>query len=287
MYEHAAPQLDKAEAAQDLSGVYAALRELSLDEFVHNTFFPDPSRPDLWMRLPQLPAEQIQRNYVGADGVRLEHMTAAFVRNLESYVDKAFGTRRGDLNILDYGCGWGRILRMMPWFTEPTRLYGVDPVAESLEHCAAGRVPGEFALCDPIPTGVPFEGVTFDVVYAFSVFTHLAERSSRAILQSVRRRISADGVFVITIRPVEFWPLVENVFGAERVREMERLHRSDEYAFLPVDHLHVDGEATFGDASWSFAYMARMAAECGWRVQAGWERSMVDPYQIVVGLRPI
>lgn len=34
--------------------------------------------------------------------------------------------------ILDYGCGWGRLLRLMNYYSDPDRVCGVDAMQESL-----------------------------------------------------------------------------------------------------------------------------------------------------------
>lgn len=289
MYDHLKPALDRAQAASNQEALYRSLSELPLEEFVYVMFWPDMDRPELHTRLPSLPPVEIQQHYVGADSARLEQMTAAFVENVRSILATRYSPSRlarRDLSILDYGAGWGRIARMMAYFTDPDNIRYVDPVPASLDWCQALGVPGQGALCDPIPEKIPFPDQTFDVVYSFSVFTHVSERVSRAILTAARARIADDGCFILTFRPIEFWPLVENAFGAEAIAGAVRDHEAGRYAFLATDHLAVGEEPTFGDSSWDFDYMAKMARETGWTLLPGWRRSPVDPYQIVVTLAP-
>ena len=289
MYNHLKPVLDRAQAAATEDGMYEILAELPLEEFVHALFMPDPAHPVLQARLPSLPPVEIQQHYVGADSARLEQMTSAFVENLRSTIVRRYSPERlvrRDLRILDYGAGWGRIARMMAFFTAPTNIRYVDPVQQSLDWCQALRVPGQGALCEPIPQAIAFDDETFDIVYSFSVFTHVSERVARAILKAARARIQPDGCFVLTIRPVEFWPLVEPAFGPEAIAQAQQAHMDGRYAFLATDHLAVGDEPTFGDSSWDFDYMALMAKDAGWKLEPGWRRSLVDPYQIVVTLTP-
>ena len=44
-----------------------------------------------------------------------------------------------------------------------------------------------------------------DMIYAYSVFTHLSEKTVRAAFDTLRGYIVRDGVLLITIRPKEYW----------------------------------------------------------------------------------
>ena len=78
--------------------------------------------------------------------------------------------------VLDFGCGWGRLTRMLARDVTPGQLYGCDPAQGILDVCRADRVPAELARSDFLPQRVPFDG-PFDLAFAFSVFTHLSERA--------------------------------------------------------------------------------------------------------------
>ena len=79
--------------------------------------------------------------------------------------------------VLDFGCGWGRLTRMLARDVAPGNLYGCDPAQGILDVCRADRVPAELARSDFLPQRVPFDG-PFDLAFAFSVFTHLSERAA-------------------------------------------------------------------------------------------------------------
>jgi len=63
---------------------------------------------------------------------------------------------------------------------------------------------GSFSLCEEVPSGPPVLGQKFDLIYSFSVLTHLSEDCHLAVLGSLRQAISNEGIFV-TIRPETFW----------------------------------------------------------------------------------
>lgn len=289
MYHHISDTLQRADefGQRNKDLIWAELRSLPIDDFVHAIYYKPSHFKNLYRLLPSLPSEADQNRWVGEAGPRLEQMTASFVRNFDLLVRAHFGdVIPKNMNILDYGCGWGRILRMMTRYSDPAFLYGVDPMSDSLDLCKSLGVSAHFAQCDSIPKNIAFDTTAFDIVYAFSVFTHLSEDTALAVLRAVRQRIADRGLMIVTIRPVEFWEVVEPRWGAETAREMERLHREDRYAFVPVTDLAVNGVPTYGDTSFSLTKLSALAHETGWKVSERYERSVVDPYQIIVSLTP-
>jgi hypothetical protein len=289
MYDHMTGILNAADdaAATDVGRMWSILRQLPIDDFLHVVYYKPAAYPNLFKRLPSLPDDQTQMNYVGESGPRLEQMTASFIRNFERLVSEWYGgSQPANPKILDYGCGWGRILRMMPRFTDVENLYGTDPMPLSKQLCEQLGVAATFAPCDPIPKRVAFDGVTFDIVYAFSVFTHLSEETAMAVLSAVRPRVAKTGTFIITIRPVEFWEVVAPRWGVAKTKQLEADHLADRYAFVPVEDLKFEGKFTYGDTSMSFKKLKDLADKTGWSFGGRYERSVVDPYQIVIPLKP-
>src|SRR5256885_1214144 len=83
------------------------------------------------------------------------------------------GTEIQDLGaLLDWGCGCGRVLRQ--WSGLPgTRVFGCDINPKMVEWCAANLELAEVSLTELEPP-LPYADSTFDLIYAFSVFTHLS-----------------------------------------------------------------------------------------------------------------
>ena len=91
----------------------------------------------------------------------------------------------------------------------------------------------------------------------------------------VRHVIPPDGLFIATIRPVEFWRV--SYRGPDRdsvALEMEKRHERDGYAF-------VQQSPHYGDVSVTVDFLRSLD---GWHV-LGVERSLNDNYQLVVSLR--
>ena len=105
--------------------------------------------------------------------------------------------------MLDFGCGWGRMLRFLARDVDPGDLYGCDPVEGILDVCRTTRVPANLARSEFVPERLPFDG-PFDLAYAFSVFTHLSERAHERCLRALHAALRPGGVLVVTVRPLEY-----------------------------------------------------------------------------------
>jgi len=265
----------------DLPETLSALRRMTLDEFgLLLLNLPNPELPHLSALLPRATPDEIQQKWTGASGEPLLQQSTAFVGFAALNYATLTGRNVREARVLDFGCGYGRLLRLMPYFVEPENLYGCDAWANSLGHAREAQLLAQLSLSDVFPADLPFEGTTFDFIYAFSIFTHLSERAASAALGAFRKRISPDGLAIITIRPPEFWPFI----GARRnadYSELAQAHRSVGFAFLNANPDVPD--AAYGDVSMSEAYLAEKFPE--WQV-ARIGHDPIDPYQVLVCLRP-
>lgn len=101
--------------------------------------------------------------------------------------------------LLDFGCGAGRFLRQVLDWAEVGEIYGCDLDQPMVEWAREN-------LCPPI-SGVDLNGFDpplpypddhFDVVTAFSVFTHLGANWAEWLLE-VRRVLKPDGILIASI----------------------------------------------------------------------------------------
>jgi SAM-dependent methyltransferase len=102
--------------------------------------------------------------------------------------------------VLDFGCGWGRLTRLMWREVEPGALCGCDPDPSILQICADTGVPGRLEFSAAVPDALPFDD-RFDLVYAFSVFTHLSEPAHLACLRAIHAGLAPGGLLIATVRP--------------------------------------------------------------------------------------
>jgi SAM-dependent methyltransferase len=98
--------------------------------------------------------------------------------------------------ILDFGCGCGRILRHWPAATH--ELWGTDYNAELVGWCERRlRKLGRFSVNEADPP-LAFEDRTFDLVYAYSVFTHFSRTQQRPWVLELARVLKPGGLLLLT-----------------------------------------------------------------------------------------
>lgn len=101
-------------------------------------------------------------------------------------------------DVLDFGCGCGRIGR---WIAQTVidsggRFVGTDLSPKLVSWCAA-NLPGHF-LANRLLPPLALPTASFDVVYAYSVFTHLRETSTRAWLTELARVLRPGSLALLT-----------------------------------------------------------------------------------------
>ena len=265
--------------------VWAELRKMSLDHF--GEFFiglPNPEYPALSRVLPSMASAEVQRNWTGNDGPALLRQTIDFTRSVEQNFWNLMGRRLAGERILDFGCGYGRIARLMYYFADPADMYCVDPWEESIRLCRESRMPGNFFVSDYLPQSLPVPEQQFGLIYAFSVFTHLSERATRTALDTLRRYVAPNGMLVITIRPEEYWRSAKvDPFSNVTADELLAKHRERGFAFAPHRRAPIDGDITYGDTSFTMEWLSMEFP--AWRVAAV-DRSPGDPFQVLLFLTP-
>jgi 2-polyprenyl-3-methyl-5-hydroxy-6-metoxy-1,4-benzoquinol methylase len=230
--------------------------------------------------LPAMPPEEVQKAWTGSAGVPLLEQSMGFIEVMAAGYARIAGRPLRGATVLDYGCGWGRLMRLMYAHIPPSRLYGCDPWSDSIELCRSHGVRGHLALSDYLPKSLPFGDTQFDLIYAYSVFTHLSERTCNTVLAALRQRIKPNGLLCITVRPGAYWRAHSS---DEAVRAaMSTSHRYKGFAFVAHDRAAIDGEITYGDTSISLDYMRTHWVE--WEIV---ETGVIsDEYQLVIFLRP-
>ena len=259
--------------------VFPLLRRLSVDEFGELMWsMPNPAFPALSAILPAMASPAVQEGWTGASGTPLLRQTTSFVRSVELAYARHRGRSLHGATILDFGVGYGRTLRMMYRFSDPERLWAVDAWDRSPNRWADVELPGIFHFSGTLPDRLPVEGTKFDLAYAVSVFTHLSPTAAEACLSAVREWMEPGGLFVLTVRPVDFWRRHAASKEADPAA-LRAQHRATGFAYLP--HAGAEGE-TYGDSSIAPAFFKRP----GWRVvDRDW--SAVDPFEMILVLQAV
>jgi SAM-dependent methyltransferase len=99
-------------------------------------------------------------------------------------------------NILDFGCGHGRVMRWLRAAFPNAKISGTDVSSDGLAFCAE-----EFGA-NTIPSGVDFEQLPQfprqDLIWAGSVFTHLSERDADFLLSNFMDWLAPWGIAVLS-----------------------------------------------------------------------------------------
>jgi SAM-dependent methyltransferase len=99
--------------------------------------------------------------------------------------------------VLDFGCGCGRVLRHLGSAFGGT-LDGTDRSVPAVEWCRSNLPFARFAVTPEAPP-LPFADGAFDVVYAFSVFTHLTPALQAAWMKEMSRILGDGGHLLISL----------------------------------------------------------------------------------------
>lgn len=100
-------------------------------------------------------------------------------------------------NILDFGCGCGRVLRHFDINSESSHFYGTDIDEEAIGWCKKSISHASFTKNAPFPPLSFTEGI-FDLVYAISVFTHIDEDCQFAWLKELKRITKPNAILILT-----------------------------------------------------------------------------------------
>ncbi len=233
--------------------------------------------------LPQMASDDVQISWTGSAGYPLLIQSCAFVRALENGYWRFNGRGLDDSTILDFGCGWGRLIRLMYKFTAPENIYGCDPWPRSIELCQDNKVRANLSVSEYLPSSLPFSDTTFDLIYSFSVFTHLSERAATAAIKACRKSIKNDGMMVITVRPPSYWDHHDQAQNKVDRKRMKQDHATRGFAYTPHNREAVDGDVTYGDTSISLDYIRSNWRD--WEI-AGTDLFLQDPFQMLVFLKP-
>lgn len=145
--------------------------------------------------------------------------------NVQSAIDRYMPSRpvEGEkLRLFDFGCASGRFLRHVQTFGgDTTDVWGCDFAPENL-NWVKQYLPSDIKmLLNNANPHLPFSDGYFDVVTAFSVFTHI-DMFEDAWLLELRRITRPGGLLYLTTQNDAAWPLIN-----ERPASMEHMQRAN------------------------------------------------------------
>jgi hypothetical protein len=217
--------------------------------------------PELRSRLPKMPAPEIQRRFTWWEGAELMRQSVDFARTLTIAYPRWTGAAIKDATVLDYGAGWGRLTRMMLQYVSDDRVYACDAWQESVDiyNSLGFRRPCD--LVEAVPTTLPYDLEAFDLVWMFSVLTHLPATAADSVMRALAAVVKKSALVVVTIRPVDFWRANPLVRGRVDAAALVEQHLRE--GFVHVPH---PANPQWGNCSMSVDYIAERWSE--WRLLA-------------------
>jgi SAM-dependent methyltransferase len=179
------------------------IREISEDEWL-GLLARSSEEPVIdGFTMPGFPDVATQRATVGSDGSASLREAFAFRLIVKTAAASAGCAIGNDSKVLDFGCGWGRMIRTFLRDVDPAGLFGCDVVPRMIETCENTNLRASFLVTPSSPPS-EYENDSFDVIYAYSVFSHLSLRIHEAWLQEFARILRPGGVVVATTHSRRF-----------------------------------------------------------------------------------
>jgi SAM-dependent methyltransferase len=234
-------------------------REIDDSEWFELQFAPERARISHGIPMPGVPTDAEQITFTGMCG--RENLQQAF--SFYQYVRGSTGVSRlEDPKILDFGGGWGRIARLWLRETEARNITVADTMAFAIDCLKKTGAPFRIIHNPPMPPLPGAQPASFDVIYAYSVFSHLSETYSRLWIDHHLTLLRPGGYFVFTTRGDRFMLDLAGIKAAagtkvggaheeagvnEYLEQLRRLpepdlirerYRAGRFQFFPLQHSH-------------------------------------------------
>jgi trans-aconitate methyltransferase len=209
---------------------------------------------------PRFPAEQIQSQFVGSSNEVALREASTFYSFAKQHA-RALGTPICDDSVLlDFGCGWGRFLRLF-WRDLPAdRIFGVDVDPVILGECRKAGIQAHLQHIESRGRlALPDRSVSH--IIAYSVFTHLPEDIQFHWLDELARVAKPGCVFVCTTEPRRFLDFVASIppnpqspwhgglrEAAGDIEEKKRQFDAGHFVYIPTGGGDFRDKSVYGDA---------------------------------------
>jgi ubiquinone/menaquinone biosynthesis C-methylase UbiE len=212
------------------------------------------------VEFPTFPPRDVQERFVGSSYRQTMEDAFDFYKFVKSQADILGKPLASVMRFLDFGCGWGRFMRLFMKDIASENLFGCDVMPAAIDICQSTGIPGSLNLTEP-EGKLPYPDNFFDVIIAYSVFSHLPERMNLHWERELARVSSPGCVFCLTLEPRECIDRIVNVPPdtddarlrtlskyAPFAKELYRKFDSGEFIYFPTgggDNLIPD---VYGDA---------------------------------------
>lgn len=153
-------------------------------------------------------------NYLRAGRSAVDVVADALAEVGRSYGDVA--------SCLDFGCGHGRVLRLLQQKVAPERITACDLDEEGVRFCAA-----EFGVRPMLSSWdieqIPF--ASYDLIWSGSVFTHLDAPSCDLLLRRMGQSLVPGGLMVFSMHGEFSLANLQHLYGGEHAADAAMIRR--------------------------------------------------------------
>lgn len=144
----------------------------------------------------------------GAEGLTEFHKIGKVVAlDLESTIYSHQIPLSDRSNILDFGCGSGRIITWFQNLYPQSNFFASDIDSEAISWCQSNLADrARFEVNENLPP-LPFASDWFDLVYSISIFTHLPEEMHLEWLKELQRVCKPGAYLLLTVHGAHCFPL--------------------------------------------------------------------------------
>jgi SAM-dependent methyltransferase len=190
-------------------------------------------------------------------------------------------------DVLEWGCGCGRILRHLPSFLAPKRIYGNDIDPEAIAWVNENLPWVETSLTNGMPP-LPYRDNSFDLIFNHSVMTHLDETYQDAWLAELSRVLRPGGIVTLTASGPNAFQMFLDTFppaSPDRIIRVKEMHTAG-IVYIAQDQWTADFpdfyHTTFHDAGYVFNHWSKFLT-----LRSYIQRGALDYQDMIVLQKPV
>ena len=227
------------------NAIFEKFNGMSDEEFVELLIRADREPIIDGIKMPGFPDIEFQKNSVGSRGAEdLKYEAYSFIRLVKEYMAKYGIEIHKETKILDFGVGWGRMIRFFFKDMPSDNIFGIDAWAFMIEKCKEILPAGNYFISNPCPP-VDFDDNVFDVIYAYSVFSHLRADAAELWIKEFSRILKPNGLVVATTEGEHFLDFCETLQNNPEQLKEHYWYSLIAKAFQPIETFrkkYADGE---------------------------------------------
>ncbi|MDP5240690.1 Stf0 family sulfotransferase [Uliginosibacterium sp. 31-16] len=154
--------------------------------------------------MPVFAPADTQSMFVGSSGRTAMTEGSRFISFLLKMAsENGLALGNDQVRIGDFGSGWGRYTRFMQKYAHPDNLYGLEVQASMVERSRKEFGRANFIKVEPYPPTALRDNF-FDLIFGYSVFSHLAPACADAWIAEFARIVRPGGLVIMTTQGRSF-----------------------------------------------------------------------------------